>query len=117
MSLIDLLPIGRLPIENDRALVLATGAGQLLSVSFGDLHQACENLSEKLRLAGLASGDVVGLVSPHSFETAMALVGLATSGCTCAPMDPATSTKRFEDILKETGAKLLMVRLFSALLP
>jgi acyl-coenzyme A synthetase/AMP-(fatty) acid ligase len=105
----------KLDNEHNRALVLETGAEQLLSVSFADLRQVCENLADKLRLAGLGSGDVVGLVSPHSFETAMALVGLATSGCTCAPMDPATSVKRFEEILEETGTKLLLVGLIPVL--
>lgn len=108
MSLTGLLQIGS-PIENDRALVLARGAGPELSISFGDLHQSCISLTEKLQTAGVVSGDVIGLVSPHSFDTAMALVGLATSGLTCAPMDPVTSKNRFEEILKETGAKLLLV--------
>jgi acyl-coenzyme A synthetase/AMP-(fatty) acid ligase len=108
MSLTGLFQNGS-PIENDRALVLARGEGPELSISFGDLHQSCNSLTEKLQLAGLVSGDVVGLVSPHSLDTAMALVSLATSGLTCAPMDPATSKGRFEEILKETGAKLLLV--------
>jgi acyl-coenzyme A synthetase/AMP-(fatty) acid ligase len=109
MSLTGLLQIRRV-IENDRrALVLASGTGPELSISFGDLHQTCISLTEKLQLAGLVSGDVVGLVSPHSFDSAVALVGLTTSGLTCAPMDPATSIGRYKEILKETGAKLLLV--------
>jgi acyl-CoA synthetase (AMP-forming)/AMP-acid ligase II len=108
MSLTGLFQNGS-PIENDRALVLASGAGPELAISFEDLHQACISLTGKLQLAGLISGDVVGLVSPHSFDTAVVLVGLATSALTCAPMDPATSKRRFEEILKETGAKLLLV--------
>ena len=106
MSLNRLLQIGDL--KNDPALVLATQEEQE-SISYEALQQVCQDLADKLQLAGLGSGDVVGLVSPHSLETAMALVGLATSGFTCAPMDPATSTKRFEEILKETSAKLLLV--------
>jgi len=108
MSLSSLLLTGA-PSISDRALVLANGEGQVVSVTFGTLKQACNDIREKLKVAGLASGDVVGLVSPHSVDTATILVGLATSGLTCAPMDPSTSSQRFEKILKETGTKLLLV--------
>jgi acyl-CoA synthetase (AMP-forming)/AMP-acid ligase II len=108
MSLGRLLQIGSANLNPDPALVLATQEEQV-SISYDALQHVCRTLTKKIQLVGLGSGDVVGLVSPHSLETAMALVGLATSGFTCAPMDPATSTKRFKEILKETSAKLLLV--------
>ena len=108
MSLCSILKIGA-PTSR-RALVLASGEGRhVLSLSYATLHQSCKELCDKLQLAGLGSGDVIGLVSPHSLETALILVGMATSGLTCAPIDPATSTQRFKKILEETGAKLVLV--------
>ena len=107
MSLSSLLKVEA--ANSNRALVLARGEGHEVSVSYATLQQSCDELSRKLQLAGLGSGDVVGLVSPRSLETAMILMGLAVSGLTCAPIDPSTSTQRFKKILEETGAKLVLV--------
>jgi acyl-coenzyme A synthetase/AMP-(fatty) acid ligase len=107
MSLCSLLKVEA--ANSNRALVLASGEGHVVSVSYATLHQSRKELCDKLQLAGLGSGDVIGLVSPHSLETALILVGLAVSGLTCAPIDPSTSTQRFKKILEETGAKLVLV--------
>jgi acyl-CoA synthetase (AMP-forming)/AMP-acid ligase II len=107
MSLADLLQTGSANLNNF-ALVHDT-EGEVPPISYGDLHQACKTIADKLHLAGLASGDVVALVAPHSIHSAATMIGLVRCGLVCAPVDPATSSKRFKEVLEETGAKMLLV--------
>jgi acyl-CoA synthetase (AMP-forming)/AMP-acid ligase II len=108
MSLADLLQIGSANLGH-ASLVLATGEEEGLPIPYGALCQVSRQFVQELQSVSLGSGDVVGLVSPHSLETAMALVAVGTSGLTCAPIDPAISIKRFKEILEETCTKLLLV--------
>ena len=79
-------------------------------VTHGDLRKLCTTINLQISKFNLAPDSTVGLVASHSLETAIALVGISTSGYPCSPLNPSLSRELIISALKDAGAKLILVR-------
>lgn len=84
--------------------------GENALVTHGELRELCATIKFQISKFSLAPGSAVGLVASHSLEIAIALVGVATSGYACAPVNPTLSSGLIASALKDAGVKLLLVR-------
>jgi amino acid adenylation domain-containing protein/non-ribosomal peptide synthase protein (TIGR01720 family) len=90
---------------------------QAIAVSFGDRRITCEELDRRAsvlarRLVRLGVGpDVpVGLCVDRSIEMMAGLLGILKAGGAYVPLDPAYPRRRLDDILRETGAAVVLAQ-------
>ena len=101
----DRLTIGALAAHGDApAIVSATS-----SLSYAELAARAQSVGRSLRKLGVLPGSAVGLVSAaRSFDEAVGLTGILTSGCIAVPVDPSAPPQRLAAILKGRGCKALV---------
>lgn len=100
-------------VGSSPALAYAHGGGSsLILATYDNLRAASDTIKCTLQEYGLAQGSVVGLLACHELNTAIALIGVITSGFTCAPLNPASTHEAIVITLKDAGASILIVRVF-----
>ena len=86
-----------------------------VAVSFGDeqlsyagLNRRADRLARRLRGLGVGPEILVGVVSEHSVEAVVALLGVLKAGGAYLPLDPGYPPDRIAFMLEDSGAKLVV---------
>lgn len=89
---------------------------QRLAVSFNDsvvtyseLNEKANSLARHLRKLGVVRETAVGLLTTHSIETIVGILGILKAGGAYIPIDPGYPADRIGYMLKDSGAGLLLV--------
>jgi amino acid adenylation domain-containing protein len=74
------------------------------SLTYADLNRRAEELSVKLRAAGVQSGDAVAVVLNRSLDLIVGLLGVLKTGAAYVPLDPEFPEARREFVIADSGA-------------
>jgi acyl-CoA synthetase (AMP-forming)/AMP-acid ligase II len=78
-------------------------------ISYAGLAGAIAAFAGALRAAGIGPGDRVAVCLPASTPAVAALLGASSAGCAFVPVDPALAPARCAALLRDCGARLLVV--------
>ncbi len=73
------------------------------TLTFGELSAHADRLAERLRRAGAAPGDLVGLCLPRSAALVTATLGITRAGAAYVAIDPAYPDERVRWMLEDAG--------------
>src|SRR5207249_4663854 len=91
----------------DRTAVEEAGAPAL---TFAALAARAGRIATRLRAAGIAPGEPVGLLLPTSADHVAALVGVWWAGAAFVPLDPGLPAKRLAFMARDAGVRLAFAR-------
>lgn len=77
-------------------------------ISYKELEQQVNQLSNYLFDQGVKQGDIVGVALPRSIELVVTLIAIMQCGATYLPLDPNYPVKRLEFMLEDSGANFLV---------
>jgi amino acid adenylation domain-containing protein len=108
------LPAGRSAVERifERASSnpRATAVRELrLEISYAELEGRVRRLSGVLRARGVERGVVVGVLLPRSIDAVVSLLAVHVAGGAFVPLDPAAPRQSLEFIVRDSGAKAVLV--------
>ncbi|MEN8651488.1 amino acid adenylation domain-containing protein [Streptomyces sp. 21So2-11] len=83
--------------------------GATLSLTYGELATAKNELASALCTAGVGSGKRVAIAVPRSLEQVVALVAVVTAGGAYVPLDLAYPDERLEYILADAAPQVVLV--------
>ncbi|UQW99649.1 non-ribosomal peptide synthetase [Streptomyces sp. RerS4] len=86
------------------AVVSATG-----TVTYGELDRASLAVARSLHLAGVGSGDLVGIVADRGWEQVASAIGVLRAGAAYLPLDSGLPAARVARSLEHAGAVALLV--------
>jgi acyl-CoA synthetase (AMP-forming)/AMP-acid ligase II len=78
-------------------------------ISYAGLAGAIAAFAGALQAAGIGAGDRVAVCLPACTSAVAALLGASSAGCAFVPMDPALDPARCAALLRDCGARLLVV--------
>ncbi|MDF2976001.1 MAG: acetyl-coenzyme synthetase [Actinomycetospora sp.] len=76
--------------------------------TFGELTESSNRLANALTALGIGRGDVVGLVSPASFETGVGYVAMFRMGAVALPLSSLFGPDALRYRLRDAGAKAVV---------
>ena len=111
----ELPPAGRSAVERiferasstPRATAVRELAG--LEISYAELEGRVRRLSGVLQARGVERGVVVGVLLPRSIDAVVSLLAVHVAGGAFVPLDPAAPRQRLEFIVRDSGAKVVLV--------
>ncbi|MFS0871455.1 amino acid adenylation domain-containing protein [Paenibacillus xylanilyticus] len=77
-------------------------------ITYGELEMRANLLAEILRLKGIASGGVVGLLANRSIGMIVSIMGILKVGAVYVPLDPTFPEDRLAYMLRDSQAQLLI---------
>ncbi|MFX3646303.1 MAG: amino acid adenylation domain-containing protein [Paenibacillus sp.] len=77
-------------------------------ITYGELEIRANQLAEILRLKGIASGGVVGLLANRSIGMIVSIMGILKVGAVYVPLDPTFPEDRLAYMLRDSQAQLLI---------
>ncbi len=90
---------------------------EALALKFGDrdlsyleLNQRANRIARYLRRRGVKPGDLVGIAMERSPEMAAAWLGVLKAGAAYLPLDPAYPPERLSFMMRDSGARFLLVQ-------
>lgn len=89
------------------ALALLFGRAR---VTYRELNERANQLAHGLRRAGVRPDDRVALCVNHSVEMVVGVLGILKAGGAYVPLDPESPRAWLADVLKDTGARLLLTQ-------
>jgi amino acid adenylation domain-containing protein len=87
-------------------IALRQGDGE---VTFGELRARSDALAAALRAAGINPGDRVAIAGRRSTLAVTAILGTLKARAAYVPIDPATPPARLDELLEDSGARVLLV--------
>src|SRR3954469_12189364 len=94
---------------SERPLFGTRANGRYVWTSYGDFQDLVDALRGGLASVGVRAGDRVAIVSNNRLEWAVAAYATYGLGATFVPMYEAQLDKDWEYILRDSGAKVLLV--------
>ena len=82
------------------------GAG----ITYEELGRRVQRLSVALRERGVGPGAFVGVLLPRSIDAVVSELAVHAAGGAFVPLDPADPRARLEFMVRDSGAKLVLVR-------
>lgn len=79
-------------------------------ITCNQLNTRANQLAATLVAAGVAAGDIVGIMLDRSPEMVAAVFAILKAGAAYLPIDPALPQKRIEYILRDSGVGCLLVQ-------
>ncbi len=76
--------------------------------TYSRLKESTLNLSNYLISAGIKKGDIVAIYLQNSWQCAVSIYGITLSGAAFLVINPQTKAEKFQYILKDSGAKILI---------
>ncbi|MGW4470017.1 non-ribosomal peptide synthetase [Nonomuraea sp. NPDC004354] len=80
-------------------------------MTYAELEERATILSEELVAAGAGAGDVVGVLTEHSYLLPVVVLAVWKAGAAYVPLPPAHLSRRTELVLADTGARLVVSEL------
>ncbi|MFA5410798.1 MAG: AMP-binding protein [Candidatus Omnitrophota bacterium] len=81
--------------------------GRWQRFTYRDLEQRALKVAAFLLKAGLKKGDFVALVLENGPEWPAIYLGITSAGLSCVPLDPRLSHEELENLIRDSGAKLV----------
>ena len=78
-------------------------------LSYAHLLESSERLAQNLRQNGIGNSDVVAVCADRSLHLPTWVLGVLRSGAAYLPLDPALPSERLQFMLKDAGARALIV--------
>jgi long-chain acyl-CoA synthetase len=106
--------------KGDAPFLWAKNKGEWVAISWRDAARQVASLAAGLRRIGLASGDLVMLVSENRPEWCIADLGIMAAGCVTVPTYTTNTERDHQHILDDSGARAVIVssqKLAKSLLP
>ena len=79
-----------------------------LVLSYGDLERHANQLAALLRTSGIGPGAAVALCMPRCERMVVAVLGILKAGDHYVPIDPADPAARRDEILRDSGARVVV---------
>lgn len=79
-------------------------------LTYEDLLKESALLVYILKKKGVAPGSIIGIMMERSIEMVMGIMGILMARCTYLPIDPGYPAERAAYLLKDSGAKLLVIK-------
>ncbi|MEW4568920.1 amino acid adenylation domain-containing protein [Tautonia sp. JC769] len=79
-------------------------------LSYRELRRHADRLATRLRDAGVAVGDKVGLLIDRSADAVIALLAVLKTGATYVPVAPDTPARRLDYVFRDCAASAVIVR-------
>jgi amino acid adenylation domain-containing protein len=86
---------------------VAVGAGES-ALTYRELYSAAAALAERLMLAGVRPGGLVGIRLPRGSRLVVALLATVMAGAAYLPLDPGAPDERVAFQLEDSGAEVLL---------
>jgi long-chain acyl-CoA synthetase len=94
-------------LRPDAVYALSAETGR--EITFGQLHQRCQEVAGLLAHAGLVRGDTVSLVMPNGLQTLLLLLGSMASGHCVNPINLLSQPEQMRYVLEHSDCKLVFV--------
>ena len=78
-------------------------------VSYAELEGRVRRLAGVLRARGVERGSLVGILLPRSIDAVVSFLAVHAAGGAFVPLDPAAPARRLEFIVRDSGAKVVLV--------
>ena len=79
------------------------------SITYAELDRRAASLATRLREAGAAPGDVVGVALPRSLDAVVALLGVIKAGGAYLPLDLALPSDRLAFMVENANVRVIVV--------
>jgi len=87
-------------------------------LTYAELDQRANQLAHYLRARGVASDDIVGILTERSVEMVVSLLGVLKAGAAYLPLDPSYPPERLSFMLADAGLRFVIShRATEAMLP
>jgi amino acid adenylation domain-containing protein len=93
-------------VRGDHPAVVDPGVG---SISYAELDELSNSLSDRLRRMGVGPGDRVGLYLRKSIDAVASIFGVLKAGAAYVPVDPGAPAERNTYILHDCGARAVVL--------
>ncbi|GKX31187.1 hypothetical protein SH1V18_36670 [Vallitalea longa] len=80
-------------------------------ISYDNLNKKANKLANYLRIKGVGTGSVVGILANHSFEMVIGILAILKSGGAYLPIDPSYPAERIKYMLNDSESKLLLTNM------
>jgi len=94
-------------VVKETPAIIAVRSGDM-SLTYAELNECAERLSERLRSAGGLPGTLVPVCLNRSAEMLVALLAVLKAGAAYVPLDPASPKHRIKAILDDIQARVLI---------
>jgi amino acid adenylation domain-containing protein len=94
------------PLEGTRGLA---PLNELVTITYRELNQRSNQLAYLLRNKGVGPDTIVGIMVGRSIEMITGLLGILKAGGAYMPIDPKYPEERIKYMLKDSGAKVLII--------
>ncbi|MCP5051952.1 MAG: AMP-binding protein, partial [bacterium] len=78
--------------------------GEDVSLSYGKLNNASQQLARRLSENGVVPGSIVAIMTDRSVNTIIGIMGVLKAGGAYLPIDPGYPQERIDFMLKDSGA-------------
>lgn len=78
------------------------------SVKFHELDKESDRLAAYLQRHNVTNNDIVGLLTYHSIDTIIAILGVLKAGCAYLPIDVSNPEERIQYLILDAGIKILL---------
>jgi amino acid adenylation domain-containing protein/FkbH-like protein len=82
----------------------------LKRVTYKELEEQANLLSDRLIQLGAVSGDAIGVYVERSVEMVVSILGILKAGCCYLPLDPAFPADRLSYMFEDSGAKIIVTQ-------
>ncbi|MCP4216695.1 MAG: amino acid adenylation domain-containing protein, partial [bacterium] len=79
------------------------------ALTYNELNEKANQLAQQLKEKGVGPDVIVGLMVARSLEMIIGIIAILKAGGACLPIDPALPEDRKLYMLKDSGARLLVV--------
>ncbi len=79
-------------------------------LTYAELNEQANKLAAALTGQGIVPGDAVALLTERSAEMIIGILGIMKAGAAYLPIDPGAPQSRIDELLADSGAKLVLTR-------
>ncbi len=80
------------------------------SLTYGELNEKVNQLAHQLRSEGAGPDQIIGIMVERSFAMIIGILGIIKAGGAYLPISPENPPDRIHYMLKDSGAKILLVQ-------
>lgn len=79
-------------------------------LTYGELNQKANQLAQKLRIEGVQTDSIVGIMVERSLDLVIGMLGILKAGGAYLPIDPGYPQERIEYMLEDSQTEILLVQ-------
>jgi amino acid adenylation domain-containing protein len=93
---------------------LAVGKKETMHITYGVLNEKADRLAAFLHEKGVLADSIIGIMMEQSIGMIIGILGILKAGGAYLPIDPGYPQERIDYMLKDSGAKILLINLSEA---